>query len=84
MNARLKGVLRGAVGGVAGAVWAAADELVVPLLGLADRPTVVHATRHAPALIGHLGYGVATAAAAPAPGARRWLRRGRDPNGEQR
>ncbi len=43
-------------------LWGLSDELAVPLLGLGDRPGAVPARTHAQALVGHLGYGVATAA----------------------
>lgn len=48
------------------ALWALGDELAVPLLGLADKPTRYHPTYHLQALAGHLAYGLATAAAAQA------------------
>jgi len=43
-------------------LWLFGDELAVPLLGLADRPTQYHATQHAQSLTAHLGFGIATAA----------------------
>lgn len=43
-------------------LWLLGDELAVPLLGLADKPTAYHPTRHAQSLAQHLGFGVATAA----------------------
>jgi hypothetical protein len=43
------------------ALWLVGDELVVPLLGLQDKPTAYHPTRHAQSLVGHLGFGAATA-----------------------
>jgi hypothetical protein len=45
------------------ALWLFGDELAVPLLGLADKPTAYHPTRHAQSLLQHLGFGVATVAA---------------------
>ena len=45
------------------ALWLFGDELAVPLLGLADRPTAYPPARHAQSLLQHLGYGVATVAA---------------------
>lgn len=42
-------------------LWLVGDELAVPLLGLADKPTAYHPTVHLQALVAHLGYGVATA-----------------------
>jgi hypothetical protein len=47
-------------------MWALGDELAVPLLGLADKPTRYHPTYHLQALAGHLAFGLATAAAAQA------------------
>ncbi|MDB4956794.1 MAG: hypothetical protein JWO36_4363 [Myxococcales bacterium] len=44
------------------ALWLFGDELVVPLLGLTDKPTAYHPTRHLQSLVAHLGYGLATAA----------------------
>jgi len=43
-------------------LWLFGDEIAVPLLGLADKPTAYPAIRHAQALAQHLGFGVATAA----------------------
>ncbi len=43
-------------------LWLFGDELAVPLLGLADKPTAYHPTRHAQSLAQHLGFGLATAA----------------------
>lgn len=48
------------------AVWLVADELMVPLLGLAAGPTSHDVEDHAMALGAHLAYGAATAAAAEA------------------
>lgn len=54
-------------GAIFGALlWLVVDELAVPLLGLADKPTQYHPTQHLQSLTAHLGYGVATAAAARA------------------
>jgi hypothetical protein len=50
----------GAVFGVG--LWLIGDELALPLLGLSDKPTAYHPTRHVQSLAAHLGYGVATAA----------------------
>ena len=44
-------------------LWLFGDELAVPLLGLADKPTAYHPTRHAQSLAQHIGFGVTTAAA---------------------
>lgn len=44
-------------------LWAAGDELAVPLLGLQSGPTAVSPLQHANRLGAHLFYGVATAAA---------------------
>ena len=46
------------------ALWLFGDELAVPLLGLADKPTAYSATSHAETLAAHLGYGLATTTAA--------------------
>jgi hypothetical protein len=43
-------------------LWLIGDELVVPLLGLQDKPTEYSASRHAQALAAHLGFGLATGA----------------------
>jgi hypothetical protein len=43
-------------------LWLFGDELAVPLLGLADKPTEYHVTKHAQSLVAHLGFGIATAA----------------------
>jgi len=43
------------------ALWLFGDELAIPLLGLADKPTAYHPTRHLQSLVAHVGYGVATA-----------------------
>lgn len=45
-------------------LWLLGDELVVPLLGLAEGPTAYPAAQHAHRLGAHLAYGAATAAAA--------------------
>jgi hypothetical protein len=42
-------------------LWLLGDELAVPLLGLADKPTAYHPTRHLQSLAQHLGFGIATA-----------------------
>jgi hypothetical protein len=83
MRGRMRDGLRGAVrgrthGGMRGAVqggallglglWLLGDELAMPLLGLSDKPTAYHPTEHVQSLVEHLGYGVATAAAARALG----------------
>jgi len=47
-------------------LWLVGDELVVPLLGLADRPSTYAAVRHVDSLVAHLAYGITTAAAANA------------------
>lgn len=47
-------------------LWLVGDELAMPLLGLADKPTAYHPTRHAQGLIERLAYGVATATTARA------------------
>jgi hypothetical protein len=60
-------IRRGAVFGAG--LWLLGDELAVPLLGLTDKPTAYHPSRHIQSLVGHLGYGVATAATARALGA---------------
>jgi len=44
-------------------LWLIGDELVVPLLGLADKPTAYHPSRHAQSFAQHIGFGVTTAAA---------------------
>lgn len=49
-------------------LWLVGDELAMPLLGLADKPTAYHPTRHAQGLIERLAYGVATATTARALG----------------
>ena len=49
-------------------LWLLGDELAVPLLGLADKPTAYHPSRHAQALVEHLAYGVAAATTARALG----------------
>jgi hypothetical protein len=43
-------------------LWLLGDELAVPLLGLADKPTAYHPTHHLQSLAQHLGFGIATAA----------------------
>jgi uncharacterized membrane protein YagU involved in acid resistance len=48
------------------ALWLFGDEIAMPLLGLADKPTQYHPTRHLQSLAAHLGFGVATAATAQA------------------
>lgn len=45
------------------AVWLAADEVMVPLLGLSPGPTAYPPAQHAHRLGAHLAYGAATAAA---------------------
>lgn len=45
-------------------LWLLGDELAVPLLGLSDKPSVYHPTRHLQSLVSHLAFGVATAAVA--------------------
>lgn len=57
-------VAAGALLGVG--LWAASDELILPLLGLADKPTAAHPTEHLQDLAARLGYGVATASATQA------------------
>ena len=52
-------IATGAVLGVG--LWVLSDELVLPLLGLADKPTAAHPTQHLQGLAARLGYGVATA-----------------------
>lgn len=44
------------------ALWVIGDELLVPLLGLSDKPTQFPVSVHAHALAGHLAYGAATGA----------------------
>lgn len=55
-----RAVLRGALFGAG--LWLLGDELVVPLLGLSDRPTSYPVTSHLQSLAQHLGFGIATAA----------------------
>lgn len=43
-------------------LWLFGDELAVPLLGLADKPTAYDPTQHLQSFAQHLGFGVATAA----------------------
>lgn len=43
-------------------LWLFGDELALPLLGLADKPTAYDPTRHLQSFAQHLGFGVATAA----------------------
>lgn len=71
----LYGVLRGArddgfdLGGGAAfgtSVWAMADEVAVPMLGLTAGPTAQPPSAHVKGLGAHIVYGVATAAAAQA------------------
>lgn len=45
------------------ALWLIGDELVVPLLGLADKPTAYHPTQHLQSFAQHIGFGVGTVAA---------------------
>jgi hypothetical protein len=54
-------LLEGALFGAG--LWLFGDELAVPLLGLADKPTAYPMVRHAQALAQHLGFGLATAVA---------------------
>jgi uncharacterized membrane protein YagU involved in acid resistance len=49
-------------------LWLLGDEVAVPLLGLADKPTAYPPSRHAQSLAQHLGFGIATAATAHAAG----------------
>ncbi|HEX8110896.1 MAG TPA: hypothetical protein VF516_24355, partial [Kofleriaceae bacterium] len=49
-------------------LWVVGDELAVPLLGLADKPTAYHPSQHAQGLVEHLAYGVAAATTARALG----------------
>ncbi len=49
-------------------LWIVGDELAVPLLGLADKPTAYHPSQHAQGLIEHVAYGVAAATTARALG----------------
>ena len=53
------------IGGLAFALglFIVGDELVVPLLGLSDAPTETPMREHGKFLVGHLAYGLATAAA---------------------
>jgi hypothetical protein len=59
-------IASGAVLGVG--LWVVGDELVVPLLGLADKPAVYHPSQHAQGLIERVAYGVAAATTARALG----------------
>ncbi len=43
------------------ALWLLGDELAVPLLGLADKPTAYHPTHHLQSFAQHIGFGVGTA-----------------------
>lgn len=52
--------------GYGAAAWLLGDEVMVPLLGLADGPTAHDWTEHANALGAHLAYGAATSAATQA------------------
>jgi hypothetical protein len=52
-------------------LWLVGDELALPLLGLADKPSAYHPTQHARSLVEHLAYGVATATSARALGGMR-------------
>lgn len=52
--------------GYGAAAWALGDELMVPLLGLAEGPTAHPWTDHATALAAHLAYGAATSTATQA------------------
>ena len=61
---RMTALRDGAIYGAA--LWLVGDELVMPLLGFADKPTQYHPTQHLQSLAAHLGYGVATAAATDA------------------
>jgi len=45
-------------------LWLVGDELAVPLLGLADKPTAYPAIRHVDSLVAHLAYGITTATTA--------------------
>jgi hypothetical protein len=45
------------------ALWLVGDEIAVPLLGLADKPTAYHPTQHLQSFAQHIGFGVGTAAA---------------------
>jgi hypothetical protein len=55
-------VVSGALFGLG--LWLLGDELAVPLLGLADKPTAYHPSQHAQSLVEHLAYGVAAATTA--------------------
>ncbi len=48
------------------ALWLFGDELAVPLLGLADKPTAYHPTQHLQSLLQHLGFGISAVSAARA------------------
>lgn len=52
--------------GYGAAAWVLGDEVMVPLLGLAEGPTAHSLTDHATALGAHLAFGAATAGAAQA------------------
>ncbi|HEX8113993.1 MAG TPA: hypothetical protein VF516_39950, partial [Kofleriaceae bacterium] len=56
-----RSVISGALFGAG--LWLLGDELVLPLLGLSDKPTTYPVTSHLQSLAQHLGFGVATAAA---------------------
>jgi hypothetical protein len=53
-------VRRGVWFGVA--TWVAVDELALPLLGLADKPTAYHPTHHLQTLVERVAFGIAAAA----------------------
>ncbi len=55
----LRSLGRGAASGVA--LWLVLDELLFPLVGLADRPTAYHPTYHARLLAERVSYGVTSA-----------------------
>jgi hypothetical protein len=62
---RDRGVARCVISGAlfGAGLWLIGDELVVPLVGLSDKPATYPVTSHLQSLAQHLGFGVATAAA---------------------
>jgi hypothetical protein len=62
---RDRGVTRSAISGAlfGAGLWLLGDELMVPMLGMSDKPARYPVSSHLQSLAQHIGFGVATAAA---------------------